>query len=130
VTRGVLLCEGSDDLSALREILDRIFGFARAPSIRPDDKRETWAQGDIVVELVLAKDRERVLSTAASLLSSNSPSDPATSLGLCFDPNGQDEAAWRSWIEAKIQVRRAGWHYLAQRLPATPLGAALDLFLK
>jgi hypothetical protein len=66
-----------------------------------------------MIDLVVAQDRERVLRTAANLLTGDSPSDPLDALGLSFDPNGDDERKWRSWIEAALPVRSTGAHYVA-----------------
>src|SRR5205823_5035533 len=35
-----------------------------------------------------------------------------------FDPNGDDEASWRTWIESGLRTlvpRRAGWNYVCSR---------------
>lgn len=95
-----IFCEGPDDLSALREYIRQRYRLkprSGGPANRVvlvDDEQ------DIELTIVVAGTRDKVVSEARQFtLVDGSPSTPVVSVGLCFDPDGQDELGWRGWIE-------------------------------
>jgi hypothetical protein len=127
VSKRLLLCEGPEDLAALREILHVHFSATRTEEPNPNSssKVEQWSVGGKTIRLINALDRQRVLRFAVELITSDSPSDPIEWVGLSFDPNGDDEARWRAWLEKGLQrlnLRRTGSSYEANPPERIPLG--------
>lgn len=95
-----IFCEGPDDLSALRAYVSLRYRLSAQPSAPTNQVVLVAGDGTVELTLVAAGTRQKVLSVARQLIAlDDSPSRPLERVGLCFDPDDQEEPGWRSWIE-------------------------------
>lgn len=101
-----IFCEGPDDLPPLRALIIRDFGYARSPGVRSGVERQVslnHAVNGHDLQITVADDRNKALTRAVeAVLEYGSPSVPLDIVGLSFDPNGDDEAGWRRWLESGL----------------------------
>ena len=123
MSRLYLLCEGPEDLAALRETLKGRFGFLKMTGDNLP-RREQWSRGDLTLELVAVEGKAQVVQKAVTITLADSAHDPIVRFGLSFDPNGQAEEKWRSWLEEALRdlsLSRTGWDYTARPAGRVPL---------
>ncbi len=132
VRRVAILCEGPQDLEALRELLCRSYLMVprRAISAGPSGgERKALLDsrtGDLSLELVVGGGRPGLHARWVKFARDMSPSEPYSRIGVSFDPNGDAEQDWRrlvfeeAWGDATIQKGPFG-DYSA---PVAALGTA------
>ena len=116
MTSGLIVVEGPDDLSALREIFQRLLGGQVAPITHSEKYRGSllvWPRDDASnereVRILVAGSRDQVpLVAREQLIGTATAASPNSYLGLCIDPNGQDHAQLQAWLKAGMQAPSIG----------------------
>src|SRR3989442_925264 len=117
--------------NALQGLLHSAFACHVAPAERPEWYRPRSGAGENLFRLesptgipifLHSVGGKAQLPTATRLRLRTERLADNDVLGICFDPDAQDEAAWRQAIEQRITAvgfspQRFGWHYAAGGAP-------------
>lgn len=121
-SRIVIICEGPEDLAALRELLIRQWGFEPKRSWPPpagEIRLQPMARGEVDLDVRAAGSRSHLISHWPTFIRTSSESNTVRTLGLSFDPNGDAEQRWRRTVFedpwGSPPMQRDGEDYLACR---------------
>ena len=133
----ILLCEGPDDIAALRELGTWLLGAsvtripASAGAAGQERKSALTTKSNHRVDLIAASGKSKLPDRVATLLATLSPQVPGdpeetSDIGVVFDPDGGDpDVDFLPAVEAAIAAGAPGWtlskgsgSWLAQRAVA------------
>jgi len=102
--RLALLCEGPEDLVALREALLRQHGLVAVPGVAapgaggPRRSELRTPRGDTLLTIIVGGGRPDIHTKWVKEVRSSSPSDPYVKIAVSFDPDGDPESDWRRQV--------------------------------